>query len=132
MQLKIVVLPAPLGPMSPTISNSPTVMLTSRSACNPPKRMETSRVSRTGTDALRAGTARHVHTEAVALEPSPDGRGDRSQALRLEHERHDRQDAREDLHDIAGVGLQPPGEPETAQQVGEVRAAQLAEQGEQH
>src|SRR3954470_21867173 len=108
MQLKMVVLPAPFGPMSPTISNSPTVMETSRSACRPPKRMETSWVSRTGIDALRAGAAAGVHAETGPLEPAPDGCRDRAQTLRLEDQREDSEDARDDLDDVAGVGLQPP------------------------
>src|SRR3954469_8830913 len=112
MQLKIVVLPAPLGPMSPTISNSPTLMLTSRRACRPPNRMETSVVSRTGIDTLRARSRSHVETERSALEPTPDGRRDRSQPLRLEDQRDDGEDARHDLDDIAGVGLQAAGQTE--------------------
>src|SRR3954452_14613730 len=109
MQLKIVVLPAPFGPMSPTISNSPTLIETSRSACRPPKLMDTSWVSRTGIDALRAGAAAGVHAETAPLEPAPDGRSDRAQTLGLEDQREDGEDARDDLYDVAGVGLQPPG-----------------------
>src|SRR5437763_2667748 len=45
--LKVVVLPAPLGPMTPTISHSPARRLTSRAACTPPKRIEQSRTSST-------------------------------------------------------------------------------------
>src|ERR1043166_4630810 len=40
MTLNVVVFPAPLGPMTPTISHSPAFRLTSRAACTPPKRME--------------------------------------------------------------------------------------------
>src|SRR3954467_8097525 len=132
MQLKIVVLPAPLGPMSPTISNSPTLTLTSRSAWRPPKRMLTSRVSRTGIDALRARPRSHVKTEASALEPSPDRCGDRSEPLRLEDQRDDGEDARDDLDDIAGIGLQPARQPQAAEEIRHVGAAQLVHQGEQH
>src|SRR3954452_18185959 len=107
MQLKIVVLPAPLGPISPTISNSPTLTMTSRSACRPPKRMLTSRVSRTGIDALRTRARSHVETESSSLEPAPESCGDRSQPLRLEDQRDDGEYPRDDLDDIAGVGLQP-------------------------
>src|SRR5213079_291103 len=106
MQLKIVVLPAPLGPISPTISNSPTLIETSRNACRPPKRMDTSWVSRTGIDALRSRSAADVHTETASLEPSPDRRGDRPQALWLEDQREDGEDAGHDLDHVAGVGLQ--------------------------
>src|SRR3954470_18762255 len=52
MQLKAVVLPAPFGPMRPTISNSLTSRLTSCSACRPPKRIDRSRTSSTDTGAL--------------------------------------------------------------------------------
>src|SRR5439155_19501588 len=47
MQLNSVVLPAPLGPMIPTISHSPTVTVMLVSAWIPPKRMATPRVSST-------------------------------------------------------------------------------------
>src|SRR5438046_58929 len=47
MQLNAVVLPAPLGPINPTISYSPTSMGKSCSAGRPPKRMPTSRTSST-------------------------------------------------------------------------------------
>src|SRR5882757_1570055 len=40
MMLNVVVLPAPLGPMTPTISHSPARRLTLRAACTPPKRIE--------------------------------------------------------------------------------------------
>ncbi len=46
-QLKNVVLPAPLGPMSPTISPSCTFMLTSSTAVRPPNRIVTPLASRT-------------------------------------------------------------------------------------
>src|SRR5947207_11524495 len=104
MQLKIVVLPAPLGPMSPTISNSPTLIETSRNACRPPKLIDTSWVSRTGIDALRARSTADVQSETAPLEPPPDRRGDRPQPLRLEDQREDGQDAGHDLDDIAGIG----------------------------
>ncbi len=44
-QLKNVVLPAPLGPMSPTISRSPTERSTASTASSPPKRFDTARAS---------------------------------------------------------------------------------------
>src|SRR5688500_7494130 len=46
-QLKNVVLPAPLGPMSPTISWSYTTKSTSETAVRPPNRLVTPRASRT-------------------------------------------------------------------------------------
>src|SRR5690348_11418343 len=48
MQLNAVVLPAPFGPISPTISHSLTERESSRSACSPPKRTDTPDTSRTG------------------------------------------------------------------------------------
>src|SRR5688500_15201680 len=47
MQLNKVVLPAPFGPISPTISHSGTWTLTSLSATRPPKRIPVSLISRT-------------------------------------------------------------------------------------
>ena len=54
MQLKKVVLPAPLGPMSPTICPGPTDMSTSRTATSPPKRRVTLRASRIGVPSVWA------------------------------------------------------------------------------
>src|SRR3954452_19197480 len=101
MQLKIVVFPAPFGPMRPTISNSPTRTLTSRSACRPPKRIDTAWVSRTGTDRLRSrpGVVA-VQAEPVALQPPPDRRSDGSEAVGLEDEGQDRKGASNRLHDV--------------------------------
>src|ERR1041384_8468690 len=47
MMLNVVVLPAPFGPMTPTISHSPARSVTFRAACTPPKRMEQPRTSST-------------------------------------------------------------------------------------
>src|SRR3954449_3701810 len=105
MQLKMVVLPAPLGPMRPTISNSPTLMLTSRRACRPPKRIETPTVSRTGIGALRSWSFAHVAGEAFALQPAADGGGDGAEPLGLEDEGDDGEDAGQDLDHVPGVGL---------------------------
>src|SRR5256885_9659813 len=70
--LNVVVLPAPFGPMMPTISNSPTVMLTSRAACTPPNRMDSSRASSTdiGDHHLLHATRRPV--EPLAGDPQLD------------------------------------------------------------
>src|SRR5438874_7542135 len=67
--LNVVVLPAPFGPMMPTISHSPSLMLTSRAACSPPKRMERSRVSSTDIGDLHLLHVADVEVEAVAGEP---------------------------------------------------------------
>src|SRR5436309_1982907 len=98
MQLKTVVLPAPLGPIKPTISNSSTLMLTSLRACSPPKRMEMASVSRTCMHTLRSGPATaSVHRERAALQPATDRRREGSQPLRLEDQGEDGQHAREQL-----------------------------------
>src|ERR1041384_7129893 len=47
MMLNVVVLPAPFGPMTPTISHSPAESVTFRAACTPPKRIEQPRTSST-------------------------------------------------------------------------------------
>src|SRR4051812_29574774 len=90
MQLKAVVLPAPFGPISPTISNSFTSRVTSCNACRPPKRIDRSRTSSTDMGALhrtRAGVRVIVHREATALEPALD-RGDAlADPARVEDER---------------------------------------------
>src|SRR5438270_6191978 len=106
MQLKHVVLPAPLGPMRPTISNSSTLRLTSSSACRPPKRIDSSSASRTGIDALRSPAARHVHVEALALEPAADGRRERAQALGLEDQGHNGEQAGKGGDHVDGVVLE--------------------------
>src|SRR5437867_11266161 len=102
MQLKIVVLPAPFGPISPTISNSLTRIVTSVSAATPPNRMETSFASRTGMRALRAG-APVAELEAVAAQPPAERCGQGAQPLRLEDECEDGQHAGQGLHVVAGV-----------------------------
>src|SRR3954471_186814 len=106
MQLKQVVLPAPLGPIRPTISNSSTFRLTSSRACRPPKRIESSSASRTGIDALRSRASRQIELEALALQPSSDGRREGAQALGLEDQGDDRQHTRQRGDDIDGVVLE--------------------------
>src|SRR5436305_14268176 len=99
MQLKAVVLPAPLGPMRPTISNSPTSNVTPESACRPPKRMATSWVSRTDTEALRSRARARSEHQRLALEPPTDRRGDSAQPVGLEDERKYGEHAGGRLHD---------------------------------
>src|SRR5438445_10819803 len=67
--LNVVVLPAPFGPMMPTISHSPSLMLTSRAAWRPPKRMERSRVSSTDIGGLHLLHVSVVQVEAMAGQP---------------------------------------------------------------
>src|SRR5205823_3092760 len=131
MQLKIVVLPAPFGPMSPTISNSPTRRLTSCSAWRPPKRIETPVVSRTDIDALRSPALATTAPEGLALQPPPDGRGHRPQAVGLEDEREDGQHARERLDEEPGALLDV-GDPEVLGELGQPVACQHEQQGEDH
>src|SRR6478735_2002427 len=71
--LNNVVLPAPLGPMTPTISPSPMATLTSRLACTPPKRIDSSRVSSTDIVDLHLLQAAVVAVEAMAGHPALHG-----------------------------------------------------------
>src|SRR4051794_4497219 len=98
MQLKIVVLPAPFGPMSPTISNSSTFRVTSRSACRPPKRIETPVASRIA-----------MQLEPFAFEPAAQRRGQRADTVRLEDEGEDGQQTGQALHEEGSVVGQPAG-----------------------
>src|SRR4051794_24765863 len=74
MQLNAVVLPAPFGPIRPTISHSSTFRLSPSIAVRPPKRMVRSRTSSTDTAALHRSDAavpvRVVEAELVAREPA--------------------------------------------------------------
>src|SRR5437764_11071366 len=129
MQLKHVVLPAPLGPMRPTISNSSTLRLTSDRACSPPKRMDSSTDSRTGIDALGSRPALELHLEALTLEPAPDGRRHRPEAFGLEDQGEDGEHPRKGGDDVDGVVLQEADRPTP---VGQVLAPEHVEQGEDH
>src|SRR4051812_18089705 len=127
MQLKQVVLPAPFGPMRPTISNSSTLRLTSSSACRPPKRMDSSWASRTGIDTLRPGSTRHVHLETTTLQPAPDGRSHGAQPVGLEDEGEDGQHPRQGGDDEEGVVLE---EADRRAPVRQVLASEDVQQGE--
>src|SRR3954470_4190726 len=96
MQLKAVVLPAPFGPISPTISHSSTFRLSPSIAVRPPKRMVRSRTSSTDTAALHRSDAavavRVVQAELVTREPPRERPDHLAQAAgihdhRLEEER---------------------------------------------
>src|SRR3954464_8159584 len=108
MQLNAVVLPAPLGPMRPTISYSLTSRLTSCSACSPPKRIDRSRTSSTDTGALHmagAGGGRLVvQREAMALQPALDRRHALPDAAGVEDERLQQQEGTDQAGQRALVG----------------------------
>src|SRR5215831_2054067 len=70
MQLKSVVLPAPLGPMSPTISPDSMVSETSRLATRPPNRLVHDSTSRRGGTASASGRRRGRAVEESA-HPAP-------------------------------------------------------------
>src|SRR3954467_6999468 len=98
MQLKMGVLPAPLGPMRPTISNSSTLRVTSRSACRPPNRIEMQLASSIG-----------MHPEPITLEPAADRRGEGADAVGLEDQREDGEESGQGLDEEGGVVGQPAG-----------------------
>src|ERR1044072_778852 len=81
MQLNAVVLPAPLGPISPTISHSSTLRFRPSIAVRPPKRMVRSWTSSTDTGTLHRAcpgvSVGVVEGELVPGEPA----GERSQHL---------------------------------------------------
>src|SRR4051794_32923596 len=118
MQLKIVVLPAPFGPIKPTISNSSTFNETSDRACRPPKRIDTPAASRTG-------------MEPLSLEPPPDRRSDRAEPIGLEDQCHDGEGARKRLDDQLLVVLDELDTEEVGQ-VRQVLAPEDVEQRERH
>src|SRR5258706_15862248 len=67
--LKVVVFPAPLGPMTQTFSHSPARRLTSRAACTPPKRIEQPRTS--STDIAPPLPASRIGSLVGVLGPEP-------------------------------------------------------------
>src|SRR5687768_7463853 len=101
--LNVVVLPAPLGPMTPTISHSPTEMLTSRAAWTPPKRIEQPLVSSTDIGDLHLLLAAVVDVEAVAAQPAEDGPDLLADAARVHRQRQEEQQRPEDQRrDLGG------------------------------
>src|SRR5947207_3308957 len=70
MMLKVVVLPAPLGPMTPTISHSLACRVTLRAACTPPKRMEQPRTSSTDIAHPHFGFVGVLEAEPPAPQPA--------------------------------------------------------------
>src|SRR5688572_11826800 len=71
MQLNAVVLPAPLGPIRPTISYSSALNVTASRAWRPPKRMPRFSTSRTanGTSRDGSGVVAGVKIELAAPDP---------------------------------------------------------------
>src|SRR5204862_437201 len=80
-------------------------------------------VSRTDIDALRSPALATTAPEGLALQPPPDGRGHRPQAVGLEDEREDGQHARERLDEEPGALLDV-GDPEVLGELGQPVACQ--------
>src|SRR3954454_15179311 len=73
MMLNVVVLPAPLGPMTPTISHSPACSVTFLAACTPPKRMEQPRTSSTDIAHPHFAVVCVLEAETAAPQPALEG-----------------------------------------------------------
>src|SRR5262245_16206322 len=95
MQLNSVVLPAPLGPMSPTISPASTLSETSRLASRPPKRLVAACTVSRAAIALRR---RARDWPAATKPPRP---RQREQSGRAERGDHDDDEAVHDQVDAA-------------------------------
>src|SRR3954454_10505805 len=95
MQLKAVVLPAPFGPISPTISHSSTERFRLSIAVRPPKRMVRLRTSSTDIAALHRAYAcaalRVVQCELVAGEPAGERTDDLAEPTGVEDDRLEEQ-----------------------------------------
>src|SRR5437764_15267702 len=104
MQLKAVVLPAPLGPIMPTISHSSTVRLIPSTAVKPPNRMVRLRTSSTDTGTLhRAGTGvcvGVVEGEPVPGEPARERPDHLTETARVEHNRLQQQRRTDHVGDV--------------------------------
>src|SRR5437868_11480775 len=104
MQLNAVVLPAPFGPIRPTISHSSTDRLSPSIATRPPKRIVRSRTSSTDTAALQsAGPGFAVWVmegELVPGEPAGERPDDLAKAARVQHHRLKQQGRADDVGDV--------------------------------
>src|SRR5437763_4723689 len=116
MQLNAVVLPAPLGPIRPTISHSSTFRFSPSIAVRPPKRMVRSRTSSTDTAALHRSDAavaiRVVQVELVAGEPPCERPDHLAETARIEDHRLQQQGCSDRVRDVelvAAVEVGPPG-----------------------
>src|SRR5680860_545574 len=114
MMLNAVVFPAPFGPMMPTISHSPTEMLTSVFAKTPPKRMDTLRVSSTDIADLHLLRTSVTQVEATPAQPAHHGPDLLADPARIERAREQQQDrADHERRDLAaevgraGDGVEP-------------------------
>src|SRR3954451_13658944 len=104
MQLNAVVLPAPLGPISPTISHSSTLRLRLSIAVSPPKRMVRSRTSSTDTAALHRASpgvaVGVVKGELVSGEPSRERAHDLAETARVQDDGLQQQRRSDDVGDV--------------------------------
>src|SRR3954468_8645755 len=117
MQLNAVVLPAPLGPISPTISHSLTARFSPSMAGRPPKRMVRSRTSSTDITAPGQSGGGCITVLVVQREPMPgEPLRERTQHLPettgVEDDRLQQQARADDVGDVGlvvGVEVQPTG-----------------------
>src|SRR4051812_10869779 len=117
MQLNAVVLPAPLGPISPTISHSLTARFKPSMAMRPPKRMVRSRTSSTDITTSSQSSGGCITVLVVQREPMPcEPLRERSQHLpetaRIEDDRLQQQARADDVGDVSlvvGVEVEPSG-----------------------
>src|SRR3954471_6949244 len=107
MQLNAVVLPAPFGPIRPTISHSSTLRLMESIAVRPPKRMVRSWISSTDTGALHRTdtgvTVGVMERERLPAEPARERPNDLAQAARVEDDGLQQQHGADDVGDVEVV-----------------------------
>src|SRR5206468_9965265 len=118
MQLDAVVLPAPFGPISPTISHSFTARLRLSIAVRPPKRMVRSCTSSTDTAATapERSTGRVafcvVQRERLAAEPAGERPQHLTEPARVEDDGLQQQHRTDEVLDgrfVVGVPVEPTG-----------------------
>src|SRR3954470_23375788 len=104
MQLKAVVLPAPLGPIRPTISHSSTLRFRPSIAVRPPKRMVRSRTSSTDTGTLHLAcpgvAVGVVEGELRAAEPASERPDDLPEPAGVEDDGLQQQHCADDVRDV--------------------------------
>ena len=122
MMLSVVVLPAPLGPMTPTISHSPARRLTFLAACTPPKWMEQPCTSSTDIAHPHFRVAGVLEAEPPAPEPALDGPDLLAHATGVAGEGEQEQQRPDDDRDVLlGQDLEPRDAEPMAEQLVEVR-----------